>query len=489
MDQAGGVAFGTAGGRWVVAAAVLGSSVAFLDATVVNVALPAIGRDLDAGLSGLQWVLDGYLLTLSALLLLGGSLGDLYGRRRIFSIGLVWFSLASVLCGLAPSTGALVAARALQGVGGALLVPGSLSILTASFRSTDRGAAVGAWSGLTGMFTAVGPFAGGWLVDTASWRLIFLVNLPVAATALWATTRHVPESSDPQGGRRPDLAGSVLATVGLGGLVYALIEGSARGGLDGVLALAAVAGTAALAAFPFVERRQARPLVPLTIFRGRQFVGANLTTLAVYAAFGVALFLLVLELQDVLGYSPLEAGTSLLPITTLLLVLSSRVGRVSQRIGPRPFMTAGPLVVGVGLLLAAGIGPGDAYVSGVLPAVGVMGLGMALTVAPLTSAVMASVDEHHLGVASGFNNAVARVGSLLSIAVLPAVAGLGGVASTAPAFESGVQQALRVAAALAMTGGAVAFVLVRRSAAVRPVPVPDVGASCHDPCLRQPRSA
>ncbi|MGH9276742.1 MAG: MFS transporter [Acidimicrobiales bacterium] len=486
MEQAGRIQFGTAAGRWVVVAAVLGSSVAFLDSTVVNVALPAIGDDLDAGLSGLQWVLEGYLLTLSALLLLGGSLGDLYGRRRVFVIGLVSFTFASLLCGLAPTTGALIAARALQGVGGALLVPGSLSILTASFRPADRGAAVGAWSGLTGVFTAVGPFAGGWLVDAVSWRVIFLINVPVAAAAVWVTVRHVPESYDSElDTRRPDWVGAVLATAGLGGVVYALIEGSARGGLDTPLAIAAGVGAACLVAFPFVERRRPHPLVPLSIFRSRQFDGANLTTLAVYAAFGGALFLVVLELQEVLGYSALEAGTSLLPITLLLLTLSSRAGRVSQRIGPRAFMTLGPLIVGAGLLLASGIGPGDTYVTGVLPSVVVMGFGMALTVAPLTSAVMASVDEHHLGVASGFNNAVARVGSLLSVAVLPAVAGLGGVAPSSPAFHDGVVQALRLSALLAVAGGLTSFALVRKSTPVRVVAQPDLGSACHDPCLRE----
>ena len=494
MEQAGRIRAGSPAGRWVVAATVLGSGVAFLDATVVNVALPAIGEDLGTGLSGLQWVLDGYLLTLSALLLLGGSLGDLFGRRRMFVTGLAAFTAASLLCGLAPNVGFLVAARALQGVGGALLVPGSLSLLSASFHPDDRGAAVGAWSGLAGVVTALGPFAGGWLVDAVSWRLVFLINLPLAALAAAITVRHVPESRDPEAGlrgpnavtgRRPDLLGAALVTVGLAGIVYALIEGPAHGGLTPTLAASAIVGLLALVAFPFVEARIGHPLVPLTIFRSNQFVGANLTTLAVYAAFGGALFIVALELQGQLGYSALEAGASLLPITLLLVTLSSRMGRVAQRTGPRLPMTAGPTIVGAGLLLASFIGPGDRYTTGVLPAVFVLGLGMAITVAPLTSAVMASVDDHHVGVASGLNNAVARVGGLLAVAVLPAVAGLGGIVPQDPAFPAGAARAMRISAVLAVAGGACAWLLIRRAAPVKSVPQVTVAAGCQDPCLRE----
>jgi EmrB/QacA subfamily drug resistance transporter len=486
VEQAGQIRAGTAAGRWVVAAAVLGSGVAFLDATVVNVALPAIGKDLRTGLSGLQWVLDGYLLTLSSLLLLGGSLGDLYGRRRMFVVGLVAFTTASLLCGLAPSVGALAAARALQGVGGALLVPGSLSLLAASFRPEDRGQAVGAWSGLSGVATAVGPFAGGWLVDAVSWRLVFLINVPLAALAVWVTLRHVPESHDPEAARRPDVLGAALATVGLGGVVYALIEGSARGSLGPTLIVAGAIGVAALVAFPLVESRQRQPLVPLAIFRSRQFNGANLTTLAVYAAFGGALFLVVVELQRVLGYSALEAGSSLLPITVLLLALSARAGKLAQRTGPQLPMTAGPIIVGVGLLLSSRIGAGDHYGRDVLPAVLVLGLGMAFTVAPLTSAVMAAVDDHHVGVASGLNNAVARIGGLLAVALIPAVAGLGGIDPGAAGFHAGVSRALQISAGLAVAGGLVAFAFVRKAAPVRSVPQPSLSHACQDPSLREP---
>ncbi|HUF84957.1 MAG TPA: DHA2 family efflux MFS transporter permease subunit, partial [Acidimicrobiia bacterium] len=386
----------------------LGSGIAFLDATVVNVALPAMERDLGGGLAGLQWTLDSYLLTLSALLLLGGALGDEYGRRRLFVVGLVAFTAASLLCGIAPNMGTLIAARAFQGAGGALLVPGSLALISASFREEDRGAAIGAWSGLTGVSTAIGPFLGGWLVDSVSWRLVFLINLPLAAVATWITLRHVPESRDPGAGRRPDLRGAIAVTLGLAGVVYALIEGPSHGWSPGVV-IAGVLGVLGLVAFPLVERRQEHPLVPLGIFRSLQFTGANLTTFTVYAGLSTALFLVVLQLQTVMGYSAIEAGSALLPITVLMLLLSARAGRIAQQIGPRLPMTIGPLVVAAGFLLLSGLGPGDSYATGVFPGVTVLGLGLAVTVAPLTAAVLAAVDDHHVGVASGVNNAVARV--------------------------------------------------------------------------------
>ncbi|HEX2192690.1 MAG TPA: MFS transporter [Acidimicrobiales bacterium] len=483
--MAGIVRYGTPTGRWVIAATVLGSGIAFLDGTVVNVALPAIGRDLEGGLAGLQWTVDGYLLTLGALLLLGGSLSDLYGRRRMFVTGLVAFTAASAACGLAPSMGALVAARAVQGVGGALLVPGSLALLAATFAPDDRGTAVGAWSGLAGVATAVGPFLGGWLVDAVSWRLVFLINVPLAAVAVVVTLRHVPESRDPEATGRPDLLGALTATVGLAGVVFALIEWSAQG-LSVPVVLSGSVGVAALVAFPRVERDRAHPLVPLAIFRDSQFSGANATTLAVYAAFGGALFLLVLELQEVLGYSALSAGAALLPITILMLALSARAARLSQRIGPRVPMSVGPMIVAAGLALASRIGAGDTYMTDVLPAVAVVGLGLALTVAPLTAAVMAAVEERHVGVASGVNNAVARIGTLLSIAFLPLIAGLGDLAPGDPRYADGVSQALLVSAGLCLLGGVVALATVRRGTPVAAVTQPSVTHACADPCVREP---
>lgn len=481
---AGTLRAGTAAGRWVVAATVLGSGMAFLDSTVVNVALPAIGRDLHSGLAGLQWTLDAYLLTLGALLLLGGALGDRYGRRRVYVVGLVAFSLASAVCGLAPSLGALIAARAVQGVGGALLVPGSLALLSASFTPEDRGAAVGAWSGLAGAFSAVGPFLGGWLVDAVSWRLVFLINLPVAAVTVWVVRNHVPESRDAgaAAGGPLDVGGAAAATVGLAGVVFALIEGSA-GGVTPLVAVAAVVGVAALVAFPILERRHAEPLVPLGIFRSRQFSGANATTFAVYGAFNGALFLFVVLLQQDLGYSALEAGSAMLPVTLVMLTLSARAGRLSQRIGPRVPMTVGPLVAAGGLLLLSRVAPGTRYLTGVLPAVVVFGLGLALTVAPLTAAVMAAVEERHLGVGSGVNNAVARVAGLLSVALLPLAAGLAGVDPGAGGFAAGVRTALRISAGVCVVGAAVAWASVRRSVPATPVVHPSISHACADPVV------
>ena len=485
-EPAGSVRVGTPAGRWVILATVLGSGMAFLDGTVVNVALPAIGRELGGGLSGLQWTLDAYLLTLGALLLLGGALGDRYGRRRVYVVGLVWFSVASALCGLAPSLEALVAARALQGVGGALLVPGSLALLSASFHADDRGRAVGAWSGLGGVAGAIGPFLGGWLVDAASWRLVFLINLPLAAVTVWVVRAHVPESRDAAAvsGGKLDVAGAAAATVGLAGVVFALIEGAAEG-LSARVALAAVVGIAALIAFPGLERRHPEPLVPLELFRSGQFSGANATTFAVYGAFAGALFLFVVLLQQGLGYSALEAGAAMLPVTILLVLLSAHAGRLGQRVGPRLPMTAGPLVAAAGLLLMSRVGTGVHYVTAILPGVLVFGAGLALTVAPLTTAVMAAVEERHLGVGSGVNNAVARVAGLLSVAVLPALAGLSGVDPADPAFADGVRAALRIAAGVCAAGGMVAYASVRASTPVRPAPQPDMTLACNDPALRR----
>jgi EmrB/QacA subfamily drug resistance transporter len=491
VTQAGGpptadarVRFGSARGRWVIFAAILGSGIAFLDSTVVNVALPEIRDDLGGGLSGLQWTLDGYLLTLSALLLLGGALGDEYGRRRMFVLGLVSFTVASVLCGIAPSIGTLIAARALQGVGGALLVPGSLALITASFRSEDHGVAIGAWSGLTGVATAIGPFLGGWLIDSVSWRLVFLINVPLAALALWVTLRHVPESRDPQAGRRPDYAGAATATLGLAGVVFALIQGPAEGWSPAVVA-AGILGAAALIAFPFVELRVESPLVPLDIFKSRQFSGANGTTFVVYAGLGAALFLIVVEMQTVLGYSALQAGAATLPITVLMLVLSPRAGRLAQRIGPRLPMTIGPLVVAGGLFLLARIGPDSTYLGGIFPGLVVFGLGLSLTVAPLTAAVMGSVVENHVGVGSGVNNAVARVAGLLAVAVLPGLAGLD-TASAGTEFTDGVGRALYISAVLAVVGALISWVTIRKATPVR-TPAQPLTVTCQDPCVREPQ--
>ncbi|MGH3343655.1 MAG: DHA2 family efflux MFS transporter permease subunit, partial [Carbonactinosporaceae bacterium] len=364
---AGGVAFGSATGRWTLVATVAGSGMAFLDGTVVNVALPTIGRELGAGIGGLQWVLNGYLLTLSALILTSGSLGDRYGRLRVFQVGAVWFAVASAGCALAVDLRMLIVARVAQGVGAALLTPGSLAIIEATFRERDRPRAIGAWSGLTGVATAVGPFLGGWLVDAGSWRVIFLLNLPLAAAIILIAGRHVPESRDPSAAPGVDVAGSVLAAAGLGGLTYALIGVGERGLSSPAVLTAGAVGLAAVGGFVACERRSRHPLLPPGIFSSRQFTAANLVTAVVYAALGAVFFLLVIYLQQVLGYSALQAGAATLPITALMLALSARSGQLAARIGPRAQMAAGPLVMAAGLGLMARIDVDGGYLGTVLP--------------------------------------------------------------------------------------------------------------------------
>jgi len=470
---------GTPTARWVLAATVLGSGIAFLDSTVVNVALPAIARNLHAGIAGLQWTLDSYLITLTSLMLLGGSLGDIYGRRRMFVAGLGAFGIASALCAVAPTIGFLIAARAVQGVAGALLVPGSLSIISATFHPDDRARAVGAWSGLAGVSSAVGPFFGGWLVDAGSWRLVFLINVPLAAVALAVALRHVPETRDAGGARHIDVPGAAAATVGLAAACYAVIEGARHFGP--VQLAAAVVGAASLAAFVAIERRHPQPMLPLGLFRSRQFTGANLTTLTVYSGLGGTIFLVVLELQIGLGYSALAAGLSLLPVTLLMLTLSARFGALAQRTGPRLPMTVGPLIVAGGLVALSRIHPGSHYVTSILPGAVIFGLGLAMTVAPLTAAVLAAVDEAHVGVGSAVNNAVARLAGLLSVAVLPALVGL--QTSQAAVLTTGYQKATLIAAGLAASGGLIAFVTIRRSVPLVPATQPALIQGCNSPDL------
>jgi EmrB/QacA subfamily drug resistance transporter len=463
----------------VLAATVLGSGIAFLDGTVVNVALPAIAVDLDTDVAGLQWTIDAYLVTLTAFLLLGGALGDHYGRKRVFMAGLVAFTIASVLCAAAPNVTMLAAARALQGLGGALLVPGSLAILVAVFDDADRGRAVGAWSGLSGVASAIGPFLGGWLIDAASWRYVFLINVPLAAATFWIAARHLPETHA-EAPAPLDLPGAVLASIGLAATCWALIESA--DGLSAMEALAACIGVGSLAAFLVVEARREYPMLPLRLFRSVQFSGANAMTLAVYGALGAATFMVVLELQLALGYSALEAGASLLPVTLLMLMLSSRAGALAQRIGPRMPMTVGPFVVALGMLFFARIEPGAGYWTTVFPAAFVFGLGLSITVAPLTSTVMASVEPDELGVGSGVNNAAARLAGLLAVAVLPAIVGLD-TASSPAILSDHVSTAMYMCGGLAAVGGVIAFLTVRTQVPVARVPQADMLQPCHDPCL------
>jgi EmrB/QacA subfamily drug resistance transporter len=480
---AGALPLGDVRGRWVLAATILGSAVASLDATVVNVALPALGRDLHAGFTGLEWTVNAYTLSLGSLILVGGALGDRLGRRRMFLTGLVVFVAASLLCGLAPTIGMLVAARLLQGVGGALLTPESLAIITATIRKEDRGRAIGAWSGTQALASALGPVAGGYLAADVSWRLVFLLNLPVAALAAWAAIRHVPETRDPLATGAPDLWGALLAVAGLGGVVVALLR--PPGWPQPAAVATGLAGGAALIALLLVERHARVPMLPLSLFRDRQFSGANATTLLVYAALGCAFLLVVLQLQEVAGYSAVTAGASLLPITVLMLLLSSPAGALAQRTGPRLPMTLGPLVVAGGLLLLGRIGARADWLRDVLPAMLVFGLGLACTVAPLTSAVLAAVEQRHAGVASAVNNAVARVAGLLAVAALPLAAGMSGTRLGSPAYSAAYGRTMAAAAGLCALGGVVALLTVRQGAEVEPTALPSLRDACHDPCRRR----
>jgi EmrB/QacA subfamily drug resistance transporter len=466
QPPAGQVRLGTATGRWVVLATVLGTGMAMLDMTAVNVALPSLGHQLDASLGGLQWVISGYTLALAALILLGGSLGDRLGRRRVFVTGVIWFALASALCGLAPVTGVLVAARVLQGVGGALLVPGSLAIIQASFVKPDRPRAIGAWSGLSGVASAVGPLLGGWLVVSAGWRWVFLVNLPIAALVAIVSLRKVPESSNGRAGRRFDVAGASLAATGLAAVTYALISGPAGAG-QVTVAVAAVIGVGAAVAFIVLERRRGRrasgpaPMLPLDIFASRQFGLINVITFCVYAAFGGELFLLVLDLQAASGFSALAAGAALLPVTGLMLVFSPRSAALAQRAGPRRPLAAGTLICAVALIMMIRIGVHASYLTDVLPAVVVFGIGLTLVVSPLTATVLASADVRHAGVASGVNNAVARAGSLIAVAGLPAVTGLAATGYHSPGrLTSGFHLAMIVCAGLLVASSLLAITMI-----------------------------
>lgn len=485
QDQNGvGVPLASRTGRWVLACSVLGSGMALLDGTIVNIALPRIGEDLDAPLSALQWTVNGYMLTLAGLILLGGGLGDRYGRRRVFVIGVVWFALASALCGIAPTDGVLIAARALQGVGGALLTPGSLALVQSTFREDDRAKAVGAWSGLGGVAGAVGPFLGGWLVDGPGWRWIFLVNLPIAAVVVAIAVRHVPESRDRNASGSFDVRGAALAALCLAGVTYALIAASGHPSWTSVV-VPALAGVACGVAFLRTERSVKNPMLPLSVFSSRLFSSMNVVTLCLYAAIGGVFFILPVQLQIAAGYSALHAGLATLPVTVLMLVLSAPAGGLAQRIGPRLPLTVGPLVTAAGLLLLIRLGPGSSsYVLDVLPAVVVQGLGMSMFVAPLTATVLASVDVDHAGIASGVNNAAARVAQLLIVAALPLAVGLSNQAYRSPhKVDDAFGKAMLICAGLCGLSALLAFTLVPRQAlrgepGAKPAARPECRSSC-----------
>jgi EmrB/QacA subfamily drug resistance transporter len=403
--------------RWVLAASILGSSMAFIDGTVVNVALPVLQTALGATATQVQWVVESYALALAALLLLGGALADKVGRLRVFAAGVAVFAIASAACGVAPEINWLIAARAVQGVGAALLVPTSLALLSAEFPAERRGRAIGTWSAFSAATAGIGPVLGGWLAQTASWRAVFWINVPIAAATLIITMRWVPESRDEAARRRLDVTGALLATLGLGGLVFGILEAPRLGFGHPAILAGLLGGCLMLAALAWVEERSAQPMIPMQLFHVVTFSGANLLTLLLYSAMGALMFFLPFDLVQVHGYSPAAAGGSMMPLVVLLAVLSRPAGFLADRFGVRPPLIIGPLVVGFGLLLLALPGTEGSYWSTFFPGMTVLGLGMAITVAPLTTAVMTSAGQERAGVASGINNAVSRAGSLLSIAL------------------------------------------------------------------------
>jgi EmrB/QacA subfamily drug resistance transporter len=449
------LAYRSAQGRWVVAAMVLGSSVAGIDSTVVAVALPAIGRNLHAGFQALQWTVTGYTLTLAALILLAGSLSDRWGRRRVFLAGLAWFTVASVLCAAAPSIGWLIAARAVQGIGGALMTPASLAIIEAAFRPGDRTHAIGTWAGFSGVSSAIAPFVGGWLLEAGSWRWIFLINVPVAAVTAWTTRRHVPESRGTSPSGSADWRGALAGVAALAAITYAIIVLPGAGVTSPEFAAAALLAVVSSAAFVVTERRGSHPMLPPAIFRPAQFRAANAVTFVVNGALGGFAFVFIPALEIIAGYSPVVAGSALVPVTVVTLLLSGTSGRLAQQIGPRPPLVAGCLVCAVASMLAVRIGPRADYWTVVFPLALLFGLGLASLLPPLTASAMNSAPDSLAGLASGVNNAVARVAGLLWIAALPPITGLIGAAYTDPAqFRSSLGQISWICAA-AFAGAAV----------------------------------
>ena len=448
-------------GRWVLAASIFGSGAVFLEGSVVMVAMPAIGRDMHLGMSGLQWVMNGYLLTLSALMLFGGVLGDRLSHAKVFGAGLIGFAAASLGCALAPNLLILVAARLVQGIAGALVVPNSLALLETTFSGHERGAAIGKWAAWSGISTAVGPLAGGWLVDAASWRFVFVSVVPFALAAAWLALRHAVDGKRTNASGRLDYAGAVLVTLGLAGLVGALITGPDAGFTSPLVIVAGAIGIFLTVAFFIVESKVGNPLLPLDVFQSRQFVGANVNTLLVYAALNGLFFLLMLQLQNGLRYSALSAGASLLPVNALLLVLSPRAGRLAERIGARLPMAVGSLVAGIGILLFIRVKTGTSYLTTTLPALLVFGTGLGLLVAPLTSAALQSLGERKAGIASGVNNAAARLAGLLATASIPVAAGIGGSHEPQGALlASAFVHAMMISAALCGLGAIVAFAMI-----------------------------
>lgn len=466
-----GITLSSPAGRRLIAASILGSGAAFLEGSVVSVALPAMAREMGLGVEGLQWILNAYLITLSALMLLGGALGDRFGRRRIFTIGAVAFAVSSVGCALAPGFIWLLIIRSLQGGAGALLVPNSLALLEAEFTADARPTAIGRWAGWSGVSTAIGPLAGGALVDAASWRWVFAMIVPIALAAGWLAG-FAPEGARAAAtGKGASKATQQIDYLGAGLVTAALACGSAAliagpgAGFRSPLIVAGIALSIALGiAFVYVERNAASPLVPPAILKVRDFVGANIATLLLYVALYGLLLFLVLQLQNNLAYSALRAGAALLPVNILLLMLSPTAGRLGHRLGAHRLMIAGSLVAAAGMMLLTRVVPGAPYATVVLPAIGVFGMGLAMLVSPLTSVVLGSVPDRDAGVASGFNNAVARLSGLLAAAVLPVAAGMGGLDTlSGPRLTSGFVRATWICAGLCASGAFVTFAMIGRS--------------------------
>ncbi|HEY9408840.1 MAG TPA: MFS transporter [Jiangellaceae bacterium] len=476
----GSVRLSSRQGRSLLAAMVLGSGIAFLDSTVVNVALPTIGRELDADLAALQWTVNAYTLTLASLILLGGSLGDHLGRRRIFVIGVLAFTAASVLCAMAPNVEVLIAARALQGVGGALLTPGSLAILQTSMHPDDRARAIGLWAGLTGTAGIVGPLLGGWLLEY-SWRWVFAINVPIAAVTVWLAVRHAPESRDEQAGDSFDIPGAVFGAVALGASTYALVEVPGQGASVMVIGSAVLSVVAAVL-FLRRERVAPVPMVPLTLFRDRTFSVVNAMTFVVYAGLSGIFFFLVIQLQVSLGWSPLAAGLASLPVTLLMLVFSGRSGDLGARVGPRVMLGIGSLVGSSGVVLLSFVEPGDEYASAVFPGVLLLGVGLTTLVPTLTATVMASAPAHLVGIASGVNNGVSRAAGLMAVAALPAITGLAGQAYADPGLlTDAYSMSLLICAALMAAGGILSVTMLPRHVAQRHAE-PELEATATAPC-------